>query len=375
MSAHPYGMRPSNGYETPTDEVVPVTMRAAVTKALVCLVILTLLALPALGMSGGPAALNGNDEATVKYGCSCHNNGATSERVVVMITGVPVMYEADVSYPLTIKVADSLTLAGEDGNTKAGFLLSSEGVGTFSWSNDQELRQAEDAPDDVSHSEPDADGIWDLTWTSPAEDVGQVNFWLVGNSVDGGGIPDTMDYWNILSFSISPPGTIAAGDDAATLETRTISVGDYDTLFLIEESEAQKEAERQAALALSIYQQGNALYWTSLVALLVGAVFQKEILERRYGDGPEYLAMELAYPQAMRRGLLSIASFVVGVRWLSSDTAISFPPASIVHEGTRITDLTGFLTGCAFFLSAWAAYGVYRTILASRVEREVKDIL
>ena len=89
----------------------------------------------------------------------------------------------------------------------------------------------------------------------------------------------------------------------------------------------------------------------------------------------EYLAMELAYPQAMRRGLLSIASFVVGVRWLSSDTAISFPPASIVHEGTRITDLTGFLTGCAFFLSAWAAYGVYRTILATRVEREVKDIL
>ena len=374
MSAHPYGMRPSNGYETPTDEVVPVTMRAAVTKASVCLVILTLLALPALGMSGGPAALNGNDEATVKYGCSCHNNAA-SERVVVMITGVPVMYDTEVSYPLTIKVADSLTLAGEDGNTKAGFLLSSEGVGTFSWSNDQELRQAEDAPDDVSHSEPDADGIWDLTWTSPAEDVGQVNFWLVGNSVDGGGIPDTMDYWNILSFSISPPGTIAAGDDAATLETRTISVGDYDTLFLIEESEAQKEAERQAALALSIYQQGNALYWTSLVALLVGAVFQKEILERRYGDGPEYLATELAYPQAMRRGLLSIASFVVGVRWLSSDTAISFPPASIVHEGTRITDLTGFLTGCAFFLSAWAAYGVYRTILATRVEREVKDIL
>jgi len=374
MSAHPYGMRPSNGYETPTDEVVPVTMRAAVTKASVCLVILTLLALPALGMSGGPAALNGNDEATVKYGCSCHNNAA-SERVVVMITGVPVMYDTEVSYPLTIKVADSLTLAGEDGNTKAGFLLSSEGIGTFSWSNDQELRQAEDAPDDVSHSEPDSDGIWDLTWTSPAEDVGQVNFWLVGNSVDGGGIPDEMDYWNILSFSISPPGTIASGDDAATLETRTISVGDYDTLFLIEESEAQKEAERQAALALSIYQQGNALYWTSLVALLVGAVFQKEILERRYGDGPEYLATELAYPQAMRRGLLSIASFVVGVRWLSSDTAISFPPASIVHEGTRITDLTGFLTGCAFFLSAWAAYGVYRTILATRVEREVKDIL
>ncbi len=85
--------------------------------------------------------------------------------------------------------------------------------------------------------------------------------------------------------------------------------------------------------------------------------------------------MELAYPQAIRRGLLSIGSFLVGVRMLSSDTEIGFPPASIVHEGTRITDLTGFLIGCAFFLSAWAAYGVYRTILATRVKREVKDIL
>ncbi|MFL2493224.1 MAG: choice-of-anchor V domain-containing protein [Candidatus Thalassarchaeum sp.] len=375
MSAHPSGMRPSNGYETPTDEAIPVAMRGTLSKASVCLVILTLLALPALGMSNGPGALNGNEESTVKYGCSCHNNGAPSDRVIVMITGVPVMYDLDASYPFTITVADSLTLSGGDGNNRAGFLLSSEGVGVFSWSDDQELRQAEDAPDDVSHSEPDLDGVWQLTWTSPSEDAGQVNFWLAGNSVDGGGLPDETDYWNLLSFSINPPGTIVSGDDAATLETRTISVGDYDTLFVIDESESQKEAERQAALALSIYQQGNALYWTSLVALLVGAVAQREVLERRYGDGPEYLAMELAYPQAIRRGLLSIASFLIGVRWMSSDTAISFPPSSIVHEGTRTTDLTGFLIGCAFFLSAWAAYGVYRTILATRVEREVKDIL
>ena len=115
-------MRSGNGYETPTDEVVPMTMRAALTKASVCLVIMTLLALPALGMSGGPSALNGNDESTVKYGCSCHNNGATSDRVIVMITGVPVMYDTDTSYQLTVTVADSLTLAGGCGNTKAGFL-------------------------------------------------------------------------------------------------------------------------------------------------------------------------------------------------------------------------------------------------------------
>ena len=80
------------------------------------------MAIPALGMSGGPAALNGYDEP-IKYGCSCHNNNATSDRAVVMITGVPVMYDADTSYPLTVTVADSVTLSGGDGNTKAGFFF------------------------------------------------------------------------------------------------------------------------------------------------------------------------------------------------------------------------------------------------------------
>ena len=134
-------------------------------------------------------------------------------------------------------------------------------------------------------------------------------------------------------------------------------------------------SERQAALSLRMYQQGNLLYWTSLTALIVGAVVQREVLERRYDDGPEFLAAELAYPQALRRGVLSVASFVVGVRWLASDATVSFPPSKIVEEGTRTTDLTGFVIGCAFFLSAWAAYGVYRTILAARSEPKVKDVL
>ena len=54
--------------------------------------IVAALSLPALGMSNGPGAYNSNDELTVKYGCSCHNNGAPSDRAVVMVTGVPLMY-------------------------------------------------------------------------------------------------------------------------------------------------------------------------------------------------------------------------------------------------------------------------------------------
>ena len=350
-------------------------MRGTTVRAALCMLLVGLLAVPAFGMSGGPGALNSEDELTVKYGCTCHNLGSPSDRAVVMVTGVPVMYDIGGVYQLTIRVADSVTLSGGDGNTKAGFLMSSGGVGTFSWAEDQGIRRADGAADDVSHSEPDAEGTWHLNWTSPSEDVGAIHFWLAGNSVDGGGAQDETDYWNLLSFTINPPGTISSGDSQESLETRTISVGDYDTLFVVEESASEQEAERQAAISQRMYQQGNLLYWTSLAALIVGAVVQREVLERRYDDGPEFLAAELAYPQALRRGLLSVASFVVAVRWMASDATVSFPPSKIVEEGTRTTDLTGFSIGCAFFLSAWAAYGVYRTILAARSEPKVKDVL
>ena len=94
---------------------------------------------------------------------------------------------------------------------------------------------------DISHSETDSDGIWQVAWTAPSNDTGHVHFWLAGNSVNGDGAPGDEDWWNILSFTINSPDTIESGDSGATLETRTVSVGDYDTLFLIEESEAQRK--------------------------------------------------------------------------------------------------------------------------------------
>ena len=334
-------------------------------RVLSCLVIVAALSLPALGMSKGPGAYNANDELTVKYGCTCHNNGAPSDRAVVMVTGVPLMYETSEQYQLTIRVADSLSLSGGEGNTHAGFLISSDSIGNFTWSEEQEIRYAEGRTDDASHSDPSGDGIWEIIWNSPSEDVGSVQFWIAGNSVDGGGIPDDMDYWNILSFSINSPGTITTDESGATLETRTISVGTYDSLFLIEVSEEQLEQERQDALSHRVFSQGNLFYWTSLTALIIGAVVQREILERKYDDGPDFLASELAYPQAFRRFVVSAISFYLAVGWANSDTPLRF-------QGVDFTD---FATGTAFFISAWAAYGVYRTILAARSEPEVKDVM
>ncbi|MEC9075357.1 MAG: hypothetical protein VYA94_00550, partial [Candidatus Thermoplasmatota archaeon] len=87
------------------------------------LLTISILSIPAVGMSSGPGYENADGDPTVKYGCNCHNNGAASTRAVVMVTGVPVMYELGASYDMTIKVADSLTLSGGDGNTQGGFLM------------------------------------------------------------------------------------------------------------------------------------------------------------------------------------------------------------------------------------------------------------
>ena len=114
-----------------------------------------------------------------------------------------------------------------------------------------------------------------------------------------------------------------------------------------------------------VFSQGNLFYWTSLTALIIGAVVQREILERKYDDGPDFLASELAYPQAFRRFALSAISFYLAVGWANSDTPITF-------QGVDFTD---FATGTAFFISAWGAYGVYRAILAARSEPKVKDVM
>tara|TARA_B100001167_G_scaffold145990_1_gene93963 strand:- start:1257 stop:1646 length:390 start_codon:yes stop_codon:yes gene_type:complete len=123
-----------------------------------------------------------------------------------MITGVPVMYEAEETYQFSVTVADSHELSASDGNTKAGFLLSSGSIGNFTWADDQDIRYAKGVQDDISHIAVNDGGTWHINWTAPSADAGAVYFRLAGNSVDGSGGADEGDYWNLLAFTINPPG-------------------------------------------------------------------------------------------------------------------------------------------------------------------------
>ncbi len=315
------------------------------------ILIAALLAAPALGYSDGPPDEPGTDmPPTVIAGCTCHGEGAPSDRAVVSMSGVPTVYSNGTEYTFTITVQDSHVMAGESGNTKAGFMLSIGGGGELSWDLDEGIRPAVDSGEEknanstssnISHSKTDNDGVWTIVWTAPSNGD-RVDVWLAGNSVNDGGSNDAGDYWNILSFSILPPGVVGNALTGESLQTKTYSVGDYDALFLTEKSPEQLEHERQMALAQQAFDRGNALYWSTLLILILAAVVQREVIERRDGIRPPHLASELGRPQMIRRGILSAILFVIAVQWNADGSGIH-------------------LWGSAIVCSAWAAYGVYRT--------------
>ena len=144
--------------------------------------------------------------------------------------------------------------------------------------------------------------------------------------------------------------------DEENLATRTISVGDFESLFVAEEDPEAIEAKRQAEIADDFFTNGNLFYWTTLSIILVGAVVQGEFYERRFGGGPKHLDMRLAVPQGIRRGLLTIA-VLLAFGWAVDD-----------GQPWGYALVLGMLT-------LWGMFGVYRTIVQARADPEHQDLV
>ena len=204
-------------------------------------------------------------------------------------------------------------------------------------------------------SQSDVGNDWVITWTAPSSDVGSIPFQLVGNAVNGNGNFDEGDTWNIVSFSISPPGT-TTNDDAENLATRTISVGDYDALFVAVEDPEAVEAERQEELADLFFDEGNLFYFMTLSIIIIAAVVQGEFYERKFGGGPEHLDRSLAIPQGVRRSALAAAMLLL------------FAWAVDGGQSWQVLLTLGML-------ALWAIFGVYRTIVQARAVAQPKDMV
>lgn len=319
-------------------------MTKAIARAGIVFLLAIMLSAPTWASSGGPP-WGEEGSLTINEGCSCHGGGVPSTSVVVMVSGVPHAYEVGATYDLTIHVSTA-------DSSQSGFLLWDGGVGSFN-SDGAGVRTADGEPTAVSQSAVGND--WVIPWTAPASDSGEIAFTLVGNAVDGGGAPDESDHWNILSFMISPPGA-GTNPEGEELALRTIAVGDYQSLFVVEESAEAIEQAHQDELASQYFTQGNLYYWPTLTILLVGAIFQRDFYERKFAGGPPHLDMSLAVPQGIRRSVFGLIFLYATLSFIQGGW------------GWGYFLVTGFMT----FL---CAYGVYRTVVQARAPVQVKDML
>ncbi len=300
-----------------------------------------MMAAPAYGNSQGPPWMH-NDRIIPEEGCSCHGaGGSPSSEIILSISGVPRTYETGETYNLTIKLTHASYSSG-------GFMIWDYAAGTFAVSDG--TKEVPDSGGAISHNAPGND--WIIPWTAPVEDSGDVHFSLAGNAVDGSGAPDAGDHWTTLSFTVSAPGTATPDEDVSL---RTISVGDYDSLFG-QKSDAQIEAEKQAELAGTYFDQGNLYFWTTLSILIIAAVIQGEFYERRFGGGPPHLDMGLAVPQGVRRGLVTLG-LAIGLGW-AVDTELPW----------------GYTLVIAMCM-LWGIFGVYRTVIQARTAKEAMDLI
>ena len=305
--------------------------------------------------AGPPSDTNddGSGEDTWRAGCTCHSESPSSS-TLVKLSGVPHAYETGQAYSMTLTLEHSTNSAG-------GFFLSTEGAGTFSWTEDQIIRPEKDSGEDktatstssgITQSDVTSPAEWTFTWTAPESDIGDVAFWVIGNMVNGDGAPNSDDNWNALSFVVNSPSVTSASADQST---RVISSGDHSLFDQVVDEEAL-EIEHQKEVSEVVMRTGVTWFFITLSALLVGAVVQKEILERQFGTGPAHLDVQLAYPEGLRRGALSVGFALLGLAWLADDAAT-------------------YLWSTAFFCCVWSGYGVYRTVLAARTPPTAKDMM
>ena len=300
-----------------------------------------MMAAPVYGNSQGPPWMH-NDRIIPEEGCSCHGaGGSPSSEIILSVSGVPRAYETGETYNLTISLTHVSYNTG-------GFMIWDYEAGTFDVSEGTKV--VPESGGAISHDAPGND--WIVPWTAPSEDAGDIHFSLAGNVVDGSGAPDAGDHWTTISFTVSAPGTATADEDVSL---RTISVGDYDSLFG-QKSDAQLEAERQAEIASNYFEQGNLYFWTTLSILIIAAVIQGEFYERRFGGGPPHLDMSLAVPQGIRRGIVTLG-LAIGFGW-AVDTELPW----------------GYTLVIAMCM-LWGIFGVYRTVVQARAEKEAMDLI
>ena len=260
-----------------------------------------LLLFPALASSyhggiGGPQSHQGSTgqvdiDDVAKSGCLCHNEVADNA-VQVILDDVPFAYVAGETYTLQLQLiggppATGTYTAGFSMRVSLGTLASDAGQ---NWEIDGAVDEQT-----LTHTEASAatgDRAWAFDWTAPETGSGTVNFWIVGNAVNGDQIPGVEDRWNQLNFALNE-----GGDASAAMGTRTLFAGDGNVA-----------PPEPAHHGIDLHHMGAKLraHWLGLLGFgaVIGVVIFAGLL-LRYGFSTSYKGrsnqLRLRY-KLMRRG-------------------------------------------------------------------------
>lgn len=199
-------------------------------RSMVLALVGALLLLPTLASSyhagiGGPQSHQGSTgqvdiDDVAKSGCLCHNEVADNA-VQVILDDVPYAWVAGETYTFQLQLIGGPAATG---TYTAGFSMR-VALGTLA-SDEAQNWEIDGTVDEqtLTHTEASAaneDRAWVVQWSAPEEGSGTVNFWIVGNSVNGDQIPGVEDRWNQLNFALNE------GDESsAAMGTRTLFAGD-----------------------------------------------------------------------------------------------------------------------------------------------------
>jgi hypothetical protein len=202
-------------------KTAPTSRIALLTLAGVLLLLPTLASSYHGGIGGEQSHQGSTGQVTIddvaKSGCLCHNEVADNS-VQVILDDVPFAYVAGETYTFHLQLIGGPPATG---TYTAGFSMRVS-LGTLASDEAQNWELDEQSLTHTEASSANADRAWVVQWTAPAEEgLGTVNFWIVGNSVNGDQIPGVEDRWNQLNFALSE------GDETtAAMGTRTLFAGD-----------------------------------------------------------------------------------------------------------------------------------------------------
>lgn len=174
---------------------VPVRSRPLLLLAGLTFVAFLVVASQAWGNSGGAPPGSAQD------GCNCHSANP-SNTVKLTLDGLPVTFASNSTYNLTLTVEGRAALPAPVGRNQGGFAVEADaGTLVITDADTMQLRGAM-----LTHTAAGNDQrMWNFQWASPANASTNVTFSIAGNAVNGDGLNNAQDEWNLGTVTVGVP--------------------------------------------------------------------------------------------------------------------------------------------------------------------------